>query len=435
MEMQQWIEKLPVLKKVAAAQEIMWLNPSFSPGHSVHTKIINEEIAEEAIKRFERFKPWMKDVFFFEEPYRSPLTEIRDLQQKLQIGGRLFIKRDSELPVAGSIKARGGFHEVFAWAEELALKEGLLTGYEDDYRKLNTPEAKALFSSYTIAVGSTGNLGMSIGIMGAALGFQSKVHMSKDAKAWKKDKLRNNGVQVLEYADDYSRAVEEGRRQCQQEQTCHFVDDERSKLLFAGYTTAAPELAEQLREAAVYPSAKQPLFVYLPCGVGGGPGGVAFGLKRLFGEHVHCFFAEPTHSPAMLLGLITEEHERICVQDIGLDNQTQADGLAVGRPSALASDVMQPLLSGAYTIADGRLYDYLVLLMDTEQIYLEPSALAGMAGPRKAEASDYMKANEINPETVTHIIWGTGGGLVPESVREKEYTKGKSHKESGDESN
>ncbi|WP_252311458.1 D-serine ammonia-lyase [Sinobaca sp. H24] len=435
MEIKQWIEKFPILKQVAEAQEIIWLNPSFSSVHSVHTAVINEDIAEEARERFERFKPWMKDVFSFEDPYRSPLTEIGDLQQKLQIRGRLFIKQDSELPVAGSIKARGGFHEVFAWAEELALQEGLLTGYADDYRKLNTPEAKALFSSYTIAVGSTGNLGMSIGIMGAALGFQSKVHMSKDAKAWKKDKLRSNGVQVLEYEDDYSRAVEEGRQQCQQEQTCHFVDDERSKLLFAGYTTAASELAEQLRNAEVYPSEEHPLFVYLPCGVGGGPGGVAFGLKRLFGEHVHCFFAEPTHSPAMLLGLITEKHEQICVQDIGLDNQTEADGLAVGRPSALASNVMKPLLSGACTIEDSRLYDYLVLLMDTEQIYLEPSALAGMAGPQKVAASNYMKTNGVNPETVTHIIWGTGGGLVPESVRKEEYTKGKSREESRDESN
>ena len=99
--------------------------------------------------------------------------------------------------------------------------------------------------------------------------------------------------------------------------------------------------------------------MYLLCGVGGGPGRVAFGLKLIYGDNVHCYFAEPTRSPVMLLGLASGLHDKISVEDIGLDNKTNADGLAVGRPSAFVGKIMDKVLSGSFTIYDYRLYDFL----------------------------------------------------------------------------
>lgn len=83
----------------------------------------------------------------------------------------------------------------------------------------------------------------------------------------------------------------------------------------------------------------------------------------------------------MLLGLMTGLHDRINVRDFGLNNITAADGLAVPSPSGFVGKSLEGTISGVYTVKDAHLYDLLRLTADTENIYLEPSALAGIPVP------------------------------------------------------
>lgn len=423
-----------LIDDLRSMKETCWKNPKRkNVDEAINRCSLTITDVKDAAERLDRFAAYFRVAFpetlALNGIVESPLKEIPRMKVALQeendvtIFGSMWLKMDSHLPVSGSIKARGGVYEVLKTAEEIALSHGLLC-IDDDYSVFDSPAFRKLFSTYSIAVGSTGNLGLSIGIISAKLGFRVMVHMSADARQWKKDLLRSKGVQVIEYESDYSEAVKQGRMLAETDPMCHFVDDENSKTLFLGYAVAALRLQEQFRQAGITVDKDNPLFVYLPCGVGGGPGGVAFGLKLVFGDMVHCFFAEPTHACCMILGMSTGLHNEISVQEIGIDSHTVADGLAVGRASGFVGRLMEPFLEGCYTLTDDRMFRMLTQLADTEGIYLEPSALAGMYGPVLIEkALEFDEYRNIGKGT--HLVWATGGSMVPEEEMQKYYHAGK----------
>ncbi len=427
INIEQLTEQYPLVKELIELKEVSWFNPSITRLEEELSYVgLGSEDIQDASQRLKRFAPYLAKAFpetaktnGIIESEVVPISEMQSVLEReydTPIQGRLLLKKDSHLPISGSIKARGGIYEVLTHAEKLAIEAGLLTE-SDDYSKLLNEEFRDFFKRFSIAVGSTGNLGMSIGIMSAKLGFSVSVHMSADARAWKKNRLRALGVNVIEYAQDYGVAVAQGRKEAENDPTCFFIDDENSQTLFLGYSVAGERLKKQFDEKGIAVDAQHPLFVYLPCGVGGGPGGVAFGLKMAFGDNVHCIFAEPTHSPCMMLGVHTGLHDAISVQDIGIDNITAADGLAVGRASGFVGRAMERLLDGYLTISDERMYRLLGQLNEAENIQLEPSALAGMIGPIVVTKSVEYRARMQFDDTVmgnaTHLVWATGGGMVP----------------------
>lgn len=427
----QWIDKYPALKPVIHTVPTTWLNPSLKKMSSHPSLPLRKEDVIQAASFMEKYAPYLASIFASTAAAGghiiSPLREIDHFREHRNAGfqanirGRFFLKCDSELPVAGSIKARGGFYEVLNFAHKLAVKEGLISN--EGAGDFTLPAFTSLFSRYTIGVGSTGNLGLSIGIISAGLGFHVKVYMSRDAREWKKQLLKKHGADVIEVAGDFGAAVRRGREETLSNPFGYFVDDENSSQLFLGYSLGGMELVHQLQELNIRVDEEHPLFVYSPCGVGGSPGGVMFGLKMFLGDAVHSFFVEPTHAPSVLIGLITGKKDKVTVQDFGLDNRTEADGLAVGRSSIFATGIIKKLVSGIYTLADDALFRLVEQLFETEKIFVEPSAAAGLVGPEKMHATEYISQRHIDPAKITHVAWATGGSLVPEDIRKDYLTR------------
>lgn len=365
------------VRELQLRHESAWMNPNVGSADAALAALpLTRTDVDDAEARLERFAPFIKKVFPETAADRglieSPLTEIEHMRAWLnenegaQLAGKLFLKRDSDLPVAGSVKARGGCY--------------------------------------------------------AALGYRVTVHMSADARQWKKDLLRAKGVTVLEYGADYSYAVQKGRERAAEDPRSYFIDDENSVDLFLGYAVAARRLKAQFAEQNIAVDEEHPLLVYIPCGVGGAPGGICFGLKQEFGDAAHVYFAEPVEAPCMLLGLASGLQNAICVQDIGLTGRTAADGLAVSRPSGFVGETVKAIVSGGFTVSDEHLFTDLHALHETERLFVEPSACAGFAGAVElSKMTDYLESSGLGAhwENAAHIVWATGGALVPEGEREK----------------
>lgn len=222
-----------------------------------------------------------------------------------------------------------------------------------------------------------------------------------------KDRLRRIGVSIVEHPGSYTSAVAAARASAELDQSSFFIDDENSRALFLGYSTAAFDLVRQLKSADVAINADTPANVYLPCGVGGAPGGITFGLKALLGDAVRCYFIEPVNAPCMLVQLASGSDIAIALEDLGLNGETIADGLAVTSASMLVARLMDRLVDGCLTCTDADMVAWVQRLWEQEGLRLEPSAAAPFCGLSQLLAAG-------SGSNAVHVLWTTGGSHLPD---------------------
>lgn len=156
-----------LVEKLSNKEYVFWVNPNLQNKFTEANGIPLEQL-KLAESRWDRFAQYFKLVYpetrFTNGIIESEIVEIDEMKNLIEgrrgihIPGRLFLKCDHALPISGSIKARGGVYEVMKFAEKLAFEHGLLEEGES-YEKLASNEAKKLFSTYKIIVGSTGKIG------------------------------------------------------------------------------------------------------------------------------------------------------------------------------------------------------------------------------------------------------------------------------------
>ncbi|HWU65358.1 MAG TPA: D-serine ammonia-lyase [Ensifer sp.] len=398
--------------KLLTGEPHFWPNPSRQPAELAFGSAPSpRSLVDDAASQWREFAPLLIKLFPELESSNGEIASpLLDLTGDTATGDpHALIKADHLLPLTGTIKARGGLFEVLGYAKRNAIEHSFLQPNQS-LERLADPDVKAHFGRFRISTGSTGNLGYSVGLAARALGFQVEIHMSADAKSWKVERLRALGVTVIQHPGDFTAAVAVARESSQQD-NAYFIDDEDSLTLFQGYSAAAIELADQLAAIKVDVSADRRLIVYLPCGVGGSPGGVAFGLKHIFGDNVYCVFVEPVAAPSVLLQVAVGDAKPISVYDVGLDNQTLADGMAVPAASLLAVRHIQHLVDAFATVDDASLLRRTRELWNAHHLRLEPSAVAGY------EAFRALRDDPRRPgfyERASHLIWTTGGSHLPD---------------------
>ena len=154
------MEENPTVRALAEEREILWLNPKLASFETARGGLpLSMADVDDAEARLARFAPFIMKKFpetadaggIIESELREAAAMKERLNEKYgaKIEGRLFVKMDGDLPIAGSIKARGGIYEVLKHTEELALEHGLLRE-GDSYEKLASDEARKFFSQYTI---------------------------------------------------------------------------------------------------------------------------------------------------------------------------------------------------------------------------------------------------------------------------------------------
>jgi len=101
------------------------------------------------------------------------------------------------------------------------------------------------------------------------------------------------------------------------------------------------------------------------------------------------------------------------VYDLGLDNDTIADGLAVPVASELVLSSVAASIDAVVAVPDAAMLEWVRRAWNEARLRLEPSAASGFAAVLLFLAAA-REAGSALPAKAVHVVWTTGGSQLPE---------------------
>jgi threo-3-hydroxy-L-aspartate ammonia-lyase len=306
------------------------------------------------------------------EIVRTPLLPCPALQE----GGSTFLKAES-LQVTGSYKARAAY-TVLAGLSPAAQRRGAV-------------------------LASSGNFAAAFAFMGRQLGIPTAVVMMRKTAAYKVERTRRLGAEIV-FCEDRWEAREELLARLETERGMTVIHHYEDPLVIAGHGTIGLEILEDCPEVDR---------VLVPVSSGGLLAGIAAAVKARR-PSARVIGVQPEGADAMARSLEAGHVVRIP------EARTRCDALVATHPGELPFQHAQRDVESVVRVSEAAIADAVRFLVTEAKLVAEPGGavttaalLSGRVPPGSGPTVALVSGGNIAPDRLAALLSGKEGGELP----------------------
>lgn len=300
----------------------------------------------------------------------TPMHRLRGLATALGIA-ELYVKDESTRFGLRAFKGVGGAYAVYRLLRARAEALGLSNCTIQDLLERGHPEVSA---GLTVCCATTGNHGRSLARAAQMFGCQCVIYVPETTTIGRIDALVKLGAQVVRHPGNYDEAVLRAEAEAKANgwfiisDTAYAGHVDTPRDVMHGYRVIVDEVVQQLSGGPL------PTHVFVQTGVGG----IAAAFATHFWEvwntsRPRLVVVESKEAPCMLRSAQAD-----CLVNLEGPINTRLYGLAAGRPSTLAWEVLRVGCNDFITIADAPAH--LAMRVFASGTDGDPPVIAGEAG-------------------------------------------------------